>query len=211
MDKRKREILALGLLVLLGICVAAGMMWYIMVGHNWNKAASHIDDLVGSMDGYTVVVYEGTLPASKSTSGKRKHVKIEKVIESYREKGASVVTLHLDDLARYDDPIVVSRGSRRFGICACPGKYRYVVVRDKVADLTKHGADFTMVLANKPDIKKGWLRHVDMVVLACDGHIGDGGQFIGQAFFVDAVRKGSVQAVIISPSGTVTAKTITAF
>ena len=209
MEKRKREILALGLLVLLAVSVAGAMAWYIMVGHNWNKAASHIDDLVGSMEGYTVIVYEGTLPVSKSSTAKAKHVSMTKAIASYKEKGASVITLHPDELGRYEDSIVVSKGGERVGICACPGKYRYVTVRDKVKELKRAGAGMVIVLADKPDIKKGWLRDIDVVVLSCDGKIPGGGQFIGSAFFVDAAHVGEVQAVIVAPSGTITAKTIT--
>ena len=256
MEKRKREIIALGLLVVLGIAVAGAMAWYMMVGHSWNKAASHIDDLVGSMDGYTVIVYEGTLKHSKasksssapasssksatsassalpdvsesavkassssskaaSASSNSKRVAVEadavdlkKVISSYREKGASVIRLHVGELDRYKDPLVFTAAGRCFGICAAPGKYRYVTVRDKVLKLKDANADFTVVLTNKAGIMKGWLRNVNLVILSCDAHIPSGGTRIGNAFFVDAAEKGEVQAVIISPSGTVTAKTIT--
>ena len=50
-------------------CAAAAvgaMGWYILVGHNWNQAATHIDDMVGSMDGYTVIVYEGVVKKPKT-------------------------------------------------------------------------------------------------------------------------------------------------
>ena len=249
MEKRKREILALCLLVVLGVIVAGAMAWYMLVGHSWNKAASHIDDLVGSMDGYTVIVYEGTLSRPKTSKGSSKmassasastsassasasstaaslsassassgskHVAVEadavdmkKVIASYREKGASVIRLQVGNLDRYAEPLVFTQAGRRFGICAAPGKYRYVTVRDKVLQLKAAQADFTVVLADKPGITKGWLRNVNMVILSCDAHIPSDGAYIGDTFFVDAVGKGEVQAVIIAPSGTITAKTIT--
>lgn len=253
MDKRKREILALGLLILLGVGVASAMAWYIFVGHNWNKAASHIDDLVGSMDGYTVVLYEGTLPQAKKTtnstaqntssnketgsagsasaqggassgssaarqstsssqsaakSQRNKPVKVSKVAASYREKGATVLTIHLDDLGRYEDSIVVAKGGKRYGICSTPGPYSYTEVRDKVKTLIKRNSDFNVVVSGKPDIKKGWLRHVDLCILACEGRIPHDGRMLGSSFFVDSPHVGEVQAVIISPSGTITSKTI---
>lgn len=62
MEKRTREIIALALLIALGLGVGGAMVWYIVVGHNWNIAATHIDDYVGEMDGYTVILYEGTTP-----------------------------------------------------------------------------------------------------------------------------------------------------
>lgn len=48
------------MLVVLGIAGVSAMAWYIFVGHNWNEAASNIDDRIGTMDGYTVVLFEGT-------------------------------------------------------------------------------------------------------------------------------------------------------
>lgn len=62
MQKRTREILALLLLVVLVLVGVGAMAYYIFIGHNWNVAASNIDDRIGQMDGYTVVLYDGTRP-----------------------------------------------------------------------------------------------------------------------------------------------------
>lgn len=56
------------LLVVLGIGVALGMGWYILVGHNWNVAASNIDDSLGQMDGYTVFLVQGTRPLERASA-----------------------------------------------------------------------------------------------------------------------------------------------
>ena len=72
MEKRTREIIALVMLLVLGIGVACAMAWYILVGHNWNQAATHIDDMVGSMDGYTVVVFDGVVKKPKDASKKHR-------------------------------------------------------------------------------------------------------------------------------------------
>lgn len=54
-------------LILLGLGVLIG---YIHLGHSWNVAASNIDDAAGSMEGYTTILYEGTVPegAAKASS-----------------------------------------------------------------------------------------------------------------------------------------------
>ena len=62
MQKRTREILAVLLLVVLVLVGVGAMGYYIFIGHNWNVAASHIDDSIGQMDGYTVLLYAGTRP-----------------------------------------------------------------------------------------------------------------------------------------------------
>lgn len=60
MQKRTREIAALVLLALLAAGAAVAMGWYILAGHGWNVTASNIDDSIGQMDGYTVLLFEGT-------------------------------------------------------------------------------------------------------------------------------------------------------
>ena len=70
-----REKLALALLVLLGLTVVVAMAWYILLGHNWNHAATQIDDMVGSMDGYVVVLYEGVVEEGKSSSAAKADAK----------------------------------------------------------------------------------------------------------------------------------------
>ncbi|MCL1796951.1 MAG: alcohol dehydrogenase [Eggerthellaceae bacterium] len=61
MQNRSREKIALvvfSALILLGF---GGLIGYLAVGHSWNVAASNIDDAAGSMEGYTVIVYPGTV------------------------------------------------------------------------------------------------------------------------------------------------------
>lgn len=38
-----------------------GLGSYLIAGHSWNVAASNIDDTFGSMEGYTAIVYAGTV------------------------------------------------------------------------------------------------------------------------------------------------------
>ena len=60
MQKRTREIVALIMLLALVVAGLSFMGWYIKAGHNWNVAATTIDDRFGQMDGYVVVLYKGT-------------------------------------------------------------------------------------------------------------------------------------------------------
>ena len=153
MQKRTREILAIALLLVLGLAVGGAMAWYIFMGHNWNQAATRIDDMVGSMDGYTVIAFEGVAkktPAAtmqvKGVSGTSrsssegdggsvslqlntsesatKDLDVNEVAASYRDKGASVLVLSMKDLGAYGDPTILSRGGRRIGIFSFTGKYR---------------------------------------------------------------------------------------
>ena len=56
-------------LAVFGFLVAAGFIaltTYISAGHNLNSASTGIDDIAGSMSGYGVILYEGTVESSAS-------------------------------------------------------------------------------------------------------------------------------------------------
>ncbi len=62
MPNGTREKQALGVFLLLIVLSTFGIAWYMVAGHSWNVAASSIDEKVGQMEGYTSIVYAGTLP-----------------------------------------------------------------------------------------------------------------------------------------------------
>ena len=61
MSTSSREKQALGVFVVLIVLGFCGLCWYLVAGHSWNVAASAIDEKVGQMDGYTAIVYSGTV------------------------------------------------------------------------------------------------------------------------------------------------------
>ena len=62
-----REKIALLILFVLAILGLGALVGYIHLGHSWNLAASSIDDATGTIDGYAVVLYEGTIPEDSDT------------------------------------------------------------------------------------------------------------------------------------------------
>ena len=225
MEKRTREILALVLLVVLGLVVVGAMAWYIFVGHNWNQAATHIDDMVGSMDGYTVVVYEGTVkkPKSPANALQRSHddnsllsqqkpaaLDADVIAEEYCEKGASVLFLPSDALARYEDPAILLRSGKRIGVLSFDGKYRYNFgkLRNGIRYLKRHSVDFIVAVGKDKRLLKGRLDGIDLLVLKRDADLPEGGECRGSAFCVDSPYRGEVQVVIASPSGVMTSRSV---
>lgn len=61
MSTSSREKQALGVFIVLVVLGFCGLCWYLVAGHSWNVAASAIDEKVGQMDGYTAIVYAGTV------------------------------------------------------------------------------------------------------------------------------------------------------
>ena len=67
MSNGTREKQALGVFLILIVLSTFGIAWYMVAGHSWNVAASSIDEKVGQMEGYTSIVYAGTLPVQADT------------------------------------------------------------------------------------------------------------------------------------------------
>ena len=61
MSERSREKIALVVFALLVVFAGCCLVGYIFAGHSWNVAATNIDDTFGSLDGYTVIAYAGTV------------------------------------------------------------------------------------------------------------------------------------------------------
>ena len=72
MSNVSREKIALVVFVGLIAVSLCGLIGYLAIGHSWNVAASNIDDAAGRMDGYTAIVFKGTVDpeaAEKNGSG----------------------------------------------------------------------------------------------------------------------------------------------
>ena len=229
MEKRTREIIALVLLLVLGVGIAAAMAWYILVGHGWNHAATHIDDMVGSMDGYTVVVFDGVVKQPKSDADKDKLEKgkskgsgkaapekkkpkptSDAVAAGYREKGAATLVLDLKKLGKYEDPSILKRGSKRIGVFSSTGPLRKRVtsVRAKIRYLERHRVDLIIVLADDRSMMTDRIGGANLLLLAKGGGLPSKGAMKGSLFCVDSPYKGEVQSVIISPSNVMTSQTV---
>lgn len=301
MQKRTREILALVLLILLGVGAAGAMAWYILAGHNWNQAATHIDDMVGSMDGYTVVVFDGVVKDSKekvleqaeaerakaqrlaaeqaeadllsaeqveaanaetaqaesgqaeatqAASGQAETTKAdlardaasedsgkadasasaqsdnrssspaaakpvpisaEDVAASYREKGAQVIVLDIDDLHGYEDPIIVPRNGKRIGVFSLNGTFKLKSTELKAMRryMRAHDVGFTICMTWDKRALTRSLEGIDLLLLSCRNQIPDAGEYHGHTLCVGSPGLGEVQAVIMSPSGVLTSRVVT--
>ncbi len=68
MNKISREKIALVVFLALVVFGLGGVIWYMLAGHSWNVTASNIDESVGSMDGYTIILYDGNKTAEETSS-----------------------------------------------------------------------------------------------------------------------------------------------
>lgn len=230
MQKRTREIIALVLLVVLLVGGVGAAAWYIFVGHNWNAAATRIDDRIGSMEGYTVILCEGAIPPTMSQQAQnmaqsiieeignefesgegesqREALTIDEAIESYHEKGAKVITLFDDDPAMYSDPIVIRSNGLRIAVFSVGGPRPDLAARNMVKFLRDRDIDFTVCLIDDYIAVEKGLGGVDLAFCSDPDDAGSEGRYIHSTYVVGCPYEGHVAAVIMAPSGFLSSKMV---
>lgn len=229
MQKRTREIIALILLIVLLVGGIGGAAWYVFVGHNWNAAATNIDDRIGNMEGYTVILCEGAVPSlaeqreisisqpmleeenfgtldSGRSDSESKRLTVQEALDSYREKGAQVVIVHTDEPQRYEDPIIVPKQGRRIGVFSAEGPQSNIFALFSMLGLKSHAVDFSIGIVDDFATAEPGLVGVDLVICTDYESAGEEGRYVGNAYVMGAPYDGQVGAVIISPSGFLTSK-----
>lgn len=222
MSSQSREKIALVVFAALLVLSLFGLGWYLFAGHSWNVAASNIDDTFGSMEGYTAIVYAGTetpaakdgskKPANTSTSAPagsltKTRATVEEAKDSYEEKGATVFSLDVEHADRYKEGTILKKGSHRFGVFSVSTPRPLKEIEKQVAYFSKYKVDFIVAIAPA----KSYVEHVegiDIVVSTQDEDLFVMGETVDGTFFVDAPVRGSVGAILISPSNVVSAKVI---
>ncbi|HIS41099.1 MAG TPA: alcohol dehydrogenase [Candidatus Aphodovivens avistercoris] len=309
MDKPSREKIALLVFAALIVLSLAGLGWYIFAGHSWNVAASSIDDTFGEMDGYTAIVYPGTLEesaekgaagaagkgagaggasdakgaasadgdgvadaakgsasagsaagnaaegtagaaasgassndaaagaGSKTASGAsgtgsdtarsgaasggrsaslgvlgvgeaaEEPVDAAAVGQEYRDKGAAVLDLDLENLARYEEGSILKRGGKRIGIISAGEGVSQLDVARCIATFQEAGVDFTVCIT--PDKwKVERISGIDICLCLKDEGLPAMGESQDGTFYVDAPVAGRAGVILVSPSNVVSAKEV---
>lgn len=320
MSKHIREKIALVVFALLVVMAGCCLGGYLVAGHSWNVAASSLDDTFGSMEGYTVIAYEGTIASSdnedlrhvegshggsddvrddvaderdaadgpaaasedsatgesalgaatavpagdaddtgdapdatvstdavivaptggatasledetpaasadgaiEASSGEasrdpssaakaeseKRFVSVEQVCASYEEKNATVFALDVANLDRYSEGTILKKGSCRFGVFSVDESTRPLQVKRMVDYFEKHEVDFIVAIASDKKLVEDIADGIDIVISIRDEELFVMGEMIDGTFFVDAPERGSVGAILISPSNVVSAKVI---
>ena len=160
MEKSFREKIALAVFLALIVLSSIGLGWYILAGHSWNVAASTIDDTVGEMEGYTAIVYPGTLEVPEEPSEARKGadrlgvsqddgdeaVDLGALQEDYADKGAEVLFIDVLNPSKYQEGVIVKRGGKRIGVVSAAGSATQLDVARCLQAFEQASVDFTVVI-----------------------------------------------------------------
>ena len=212
MSQRAREKIALMVFVALIFVVISGGIWYINVGHNWNTAATTIDDATGSMEGYTALVFDGVdIPTAEEAATTTTPVTRASVLASYHSKNATVVSLNLINTALYDEGLIIKANSKRIGVFCVDSAEDASTYQNIVRAFQRQEVDFVVCITSDKQLLSGsttGISGIDIVISkqrntnsALDGTL-------GSAYCVDSPCVGKIGVILISPSNVVSSKVV---
>lgn len=166
MEQTKREKIALIVFAVLVVGVIAGGITYINVGHNWNVAATTIDDATGTLDGYTAIVYDGvTMPTLAESDANLAPVTLTSVVKSYQSKKATTFTLDLVNMKKYDEGMIVKKGTKRIGVFSMTTRLSDSQLKARIKYFKDCKVDYVVCITTKSSFIYGRNQGVDLVVL----------------------------------------------
>ena len=195
-------VFCLVLLVSLGALVA-----YILVGHSWNVVATQVDDAASDMEGYVAILYEGTQTPELREGNFESDppVSLAGAVAAYREKGANVLSFDATNPAAYVEPTMFRAGDTRVLLVYLPDVAAHCKeLRSQVAVAAK-SADVVVGIA--PSSYVGGT-YSDVQVVIDLNEIDEAHRANEEMQYIENCGVGSIGAVLISPSGVVSDRTV---
>lgn len=210
MERTGREKLALVVFALGIVGAIMTAIAYMIIGHSWNVAASHIDVSIDALDRFDVVVYEGMstryfadddepLSAQERKLAESARFATESVVEKYRDAGASVLLLDAANPERYREGLVLLRDGVRFGVMSVDESDTKEEIAQKVEDLSSKGVRMIIALVPYKMTLNG-ISGVDVAICLNDplSQYVKGKNVEGTFFVSPPKQDGSVGAVLMS-------------
>lgn len=210
MKQVPRERIALIVFSACILLIAAGIVAYMVAGHSWNHAASHIDDATGEMQGYRVVLFEGTAIPGKSQvdiHGARTDVarSLNAVSADYRSKEATTFKLDSVDVQDYARPVVLERDGYRIGVVHIAADDTTKDIQERTAYLSERNCQVAIAFTEKP-LNEEESEIVDVVVDLSPNGAREQSVVDRDVTLIDMPSVGQTCAIIISPSEIVSTK-----
>ena len=216
MKKRTREKVALLVFALLVVLGGSVLLRYFETGRSFNMAATAVDDAFGQMSGYTAIVFDGTydvldalrptkLPSvdggaeeRPETLGEMVAAELARLRSFYEEKGAGVLTLNVDDLARYEKPRILMAGDRKIGVVAVDYYASARQLKKLHDELASAGAESFVCLVPRLSCLAD-TDDFNVVIVTDDDQAEPGrGEGEGSAHIVYAPERGQVGVVLLT-------------
>lgn len=151
MNQRLREKIALVAFILVVIGGFAGVIWYnINAGHQWNVAATRIDDAAGKMNGYATLAFDGVaIPTVDQAASTDAPVSLDATQSLYESKGSDVAKIDLVNPEKYANDMVIWIGAKRVGIFSTDHVLTDDEISEHVSALKSQNVDYTVCIATK--------------------------------------------------------------
>ena len=210
MEQLPRERIALVVFCACILLIVAGIAAYMFAGHSWNHAASRIDDAAGEMEGYRVVLFDGTAIPEQSRVNNHglladQSRALDSVEYEYRQKEATTFALDSMNLEAYAEPTVLERGGYRIGVIYIEPDDTTRTIQAHADYLESHGCNAVIAFSGKA-LDEAECEGLDIVV---DLH-SDGSRKASDAkrdsTVVTMPCTGNIGAIVISPSDVVSFK-----
>lgn len=133
---------------------------------------------------------------------------LELLRDDYQEKGATVFLLDMDNKALYSDPLVVAKNGERIGIFFLSRPARPAQSRVAMKLLARQGADFSVAITDDSSLAQAEGGPIDVLVIDERDRTPSRGYTHGRTYCVSTPYIGQIEAIIVSPSGVVSSKTI---
>lgn len=144
--KRKREIVALFLFIIL---IALGFFVisiYFGAAVPMNVVATKVDEAAGTMEKNSSIIYSGVLDNENSSNAKTKRIYTSDVRSDYLSKSASVVTIDLQEYENLENPKVLKVGDKKIGIFSIKNYSSKLTIKNYVDSLKNAGADVILCI-----------------------------------------------------------------
>lgn len=209
------------------------MAWYIFVGHNWNAAATSIDYRIGTMEGYTAIVCEGSVPSVSeqylssvsqpmleeenmgvlemdADPARDDVVTLDDALDAYGERDAQVIAIRTGDYGFYEDAVIVPRQGKRMAVFSVKGPRSDLAAKNVAKELKRRDVDFIICLVDDIESVERGMGPVDLAFCTDYDAAGAEGRYVGGTYVIGAPYVGTAAAAIMAPSGFLSSKTIEA-
>lgn len=209
MNQTTREKIALVVFLFLVVLTVFGGITYLNVGHNWNVAATSIDDATGSLDGYVAIVYDGvTVPSATEATSTKAPVTRTSVTKSYRDKKASVLSLNVIDYTNYADGMILKCGTHRVGVFSVSTRLTDAQLKAKIKYFKDHKVDYIICITANSSLVTGRIEGVDIAISLTKEAKLAVGTTVNGTYYVQSPCTGKIGALLISPQSVVSSKDI---
>ncbi len=133
---------------------------------------------------------------------------LEAISLNYEEKGAQVFCLKLMTPGLYEGFQVFSRKGERIGVYTVDEPARPAEARLCEKLLQRQKADLCIGITNDPALKRAVLPRTAILIDDVRDQAPTDAGYYGSVYCVDTPYKGEVTAIIVSPSGVISSKTI---